>query len=80
MCRYKPNQVINMNVQPISKFSYLMSQPNFIEIYYDMPYFDAPKSVHHKNVLRRLRLVFNMAEISFVYIDQKFDQMTVATL
>ena len=57
-----------------------MTQPNFIEIYYDMHNFDAQKSVHHKNVLRRLRSVFNMAEISFVYIDQKFDQMTVSNL
>ena len=38
-----------------------MLQPNFIEIYYDIHYFDAQKSVHQKNVLRRfliwLRLV-----------------------
>ena len=69
-----------MNVQPISKFSYLMSQPNCIDIHYDMPIFHAPKSVHHKNLLRRLRLDFNLAKMSFCLYDQKFDQMTVATL
>ena len=47
-----------------------MSQPNFIDIYYDMPYFHAPKSVHHKNLLRRLRLDFNLAKMSFCLYDQ----------
>ena len=37
-------------VQQISRFSKLMLQPNFIEIYYDIHYFDAQNSVHQKQM------------------------------
>ena len=47
-----------------------MSQPNFIDICQDMPYFHASKSVQHKNLLRRLRLDFNLAKMSFCLYDQ----------
>ena len=47
-----------------------MSQPNFIDIHYDMPHFNVPKSVHYKNSLRRLRLDFNLSKMSFCLYDQ----------
>ena len=47
-----------------------MLQPNFIEIYYDIHYFDAQNSVHQKQMYYG---GFNIAEINFV---TSFDQMT----